>query len=517
MPYTTSRPNPETALPGAKVSRRSLLSGMVAAPVLYQLGPLSAEAAVNSSDPASALFFRRSGAASAKKVFPHYFGQLPRSLDNGGSPDYYDRSLLRVAGEGGKHASYGGYLRDRPLPRPSISGDYLLEDAKWEIRTAQAMGADGFFVNITSIAGTTWNRYLKLVDAAVQLGTGFVIIPMIDTNGSVRNATPVEIATALSYFAGKPSTYLEDGRMLISCFKCEGFSVDRWQAIFAAVTALTNVPVSFAGILLGPGQTAIAKYAPIADYLGNWSIGADPAMLRCSTNTAGRAAEWARAAGCGWIGTSHTQINVPYTSHYFDEAANSEALRESWRKIFRQQADHVQCVTWCDFSEGGQLTPSVAKGWSQYAITAYYIERYKTGTFPAITKDVLFLSHRNQPLTGATYQSGQTELMTQAQRSAMTPLRDRVEALTYLTAPATVRVRIGSSSYTYDAPAGEYAKTFPNALGTVSGSFSRNGIVKGSVTSPFRVTANPVSQDRQYFFVSSLHGTTMQQNQLVHL
>jgi hypothetical protein len=107
--------------------------------------------------------------------------------------------------------------------------------------------------------------------------------------------------------------------------------------------------------------------------------------------------------------------------------------------------------------------------------------------------------------------------MTQAQRSAMTPLRDRVEALTYLTAPATVKVRIGSSSYTYDAPAGEYAKTFPNALGTVSGSFSRNGIVKGSVTSPFRVTANPVSQDRQYFFVSSLHGTAMQQNPLVHL
>jgi hypothetical protein len=493
-----------------------VLAGLAAAPLLSQLPARTADAAVD-GDPANNLFFHRSGAWSAKKVFPHYFGQLPRSLDNAAQPDYYDRSLLAVGGEGGRHAAYGGYLRDRPLPRPPVSGDYELADATWEIRTAQAMGADGFFVNITSLTGAAWRRYLKLVDAAVALRTGFFIIPMIDTNGAVRNNTPLEIATALGYFVGKASTYLESGRMLLSCFKCEGFSVDRWRAIFDAMASVNGVTISFAGILLNPNQGAIATYAPIADYLGNWIIGADPAMLACSTNTAGRAADWARAAGCKWVGTSHTQINVPYTQHYFDEAANSAALRESWWKIIRQRAEHVQCVTWCDFSEGGQLTPSVAKGWSQYAITAYYVERYKTGAFPAITKDVLFLSHRNQPLTGATYQSGQTELMTQTRRSAMTPLQDRVEALTYLTAPATVRVRIGTATHTYTAPAGEYVKTFPNSLGTVSGSLTRGSVVLGSVTSPFTVTRNPVSQDRQYFFVSTMHSVQRQMSTLAHV
>lgn len=82
---------------------------------------------------------------------------------------------------------------------------------------------------------------------------------------------------------------------------------------------------------------------------------------------------------------------------------------------------------------------------------------------------------------------------------------------TYLTAPAEVRVSVGGVAQTpYTAPAGEFIKTFPNALGTVSGSLWRNGVQIASVTSPFTVTNTPVSQDRQYFFVSTLHGTAAQ-------
>jgi hypothetical protein len=70
-------------------------------------------------------------------------------------------------------------------------------------------------------------------------------------------------------------------------------------------------------------------------------------------------------------------------------------------------------------------------------------------------RDALFLSHRNEPLDGVSYLSGQTSLMTQIQRFSMTPVQDRVEALTYLTAPADVTVSIGGVRYQYQAPAGE--------------------------------------------------------------
>lgn len=496
------------------LSRRSLLAGVAALSVVAT-GCADTQ---RSDSLEGALFFDRKRRRSVRKVFPHYFGQLPRSLDNLATPDYYDQEYLRVAGEGGKHAAYGGYLRDRPLARAPIGGDYEFEDATWDIRAAQVMGADGFFVNITGVEGSTWTRYQKLLAAADALDSGFFLIPMIDTTGgNMASRTPDEIASALQSFIGRPSSYEEQGEFVLAGFNVEGFSVQRWQDIITVLESARGGPVRFMGILVNPNRETITTYAPVSDYLGNWFIGADPAVLAATDTTAGAAIGLARQAGCKWIGTSHTQVVVPFTQHYFDEAANSAALRKSWWNIIDQDADHVQSVTWCDFSEGTQLTPSVARGWSSLAITAYYVERYKFGEFPRITRDVLFLSHRNEPLIGVSYQSGQTEIMTQTSRSHMSPPQDRVEALTYLTAPADVTVSIGGVVHEYRAPAGEFVRTFPNALGSVSGWFARNGRMLGEVTSPFAVTSRPVSQDRQYFFVSTLHGTEDQRHPLVHL
>ncbi|SCE09881.1 hypothetical protein GA0115252_13041, partial [Streptomyces sp. DfronAA-171] len=55
--------------------------------------------------------------ASGKKVYAHYFTPYPLSLDNQApGADYYARNYLRPEGESGKHAAYGGLLRDRPRP-----------------------------------------------------------------------------------------------------------------------------------------------------------------------------------------------------------------------------------------------------------------------------------------------------------------------------------------------------------------------------------------------------------------
>src|SRR5829696_9134926 len=84
------------------LSRRSLLAGVAALPILAT-GCVKTR---RPDSPKSALFFERTRRRSARKVFPHYFGQLPRSLDNSPTPDYYDREYLRVAGESGEHAAW---------------------------------------------------------------------------------------------------------------------------------------------------------------------------------------------------------------------------------------------------------------------------------------------------------------------------------------------------------------------------------------------------------------------------
>jgi hypothetical protein len=458
-------------------------------------------------------------------MLPHYFPQLPRSLDNvpprsvvgSGAGDYYDDQLLRVSGENGTHVAYGGYLRDRPLPRAPLPDDYELADLKWEIQAAQAMGADGFFGDIMGYSGRGWVTLQKLVDAANELGSGFFIVPMIDTSGgggAMGALTPEQVAAGLAPFLGKPSTYLEDGKLFLSCFAGENWTNDRWRAVFAAITAQHGLQVAFAGSLLDSNQANVDRLAEISEYLGGWMLRADPAVMNAPDLQVARAPRWARATGCKWVGTAHTQIVTPYTQHYFDEAANSGALRASWEKIIRDRCEHVQNVTWNDFSEGGQVVPSVARGWCQLALTAYYAQKWKHGVAPTITSDCVFLSHRDQPLD-ADYQFGRAAPMTQTESSALSPLQDNVEALSYLTAPAEITVSInGIGQPPYAAPAGEYVRTFPNVVTTGSNrhsvSYSRRGQVLGSVESPFPVTSSPIAQDRQYFFVSTLHGVEQQ-------
>ena len=496
--------------------------------------------AVKFASPALAsrnLFFVKSSTPSSKKMFGHYFPQMPRSRDNlnptalGGTGDYWDNHFLKVSGESNKHATYGGMWRDRPIPRAPIAGDWQLEDMKWEIQTAQQMGFDGFFVNIIGIGSSyTFLTTKKLVDAAVALNNGFKIIPMIDCPGgsgpgTVNDSTATQIAADLAYFWGKPSTYLDNGKLFIGSFGANAKPPQWWTDLFTAITAQSGLRVCFSATINDDNQSNINLYAPVSDYSGTWWTSADPTTLKQLPATGWQRAlspGWAAAAGNGWQGSVHSQIVTPY-SDFYDESCNAAGIVASWDKTIRDNATYAQGITWSDFGEGGQLEPSVARGYAPAAINAYHAERWKYGVAPTITTDCVFLSHRDQPLTGATYQSRQTRFL--AQRSgegARTAPRDKIEIRTYLTAPATVTVSINGVAQTpYTAPAGESFQLYDNTLTTGTNrhsvSVARSNVVVAQVTSPFPVTANPVSQDRQYFFASSLHGTAGQYYPLMKL
>ena len=90
---------------------------------------------------------------SRHKVFANWVSSLPISLDNKNpASDYYKVNYLSPRGEHGKHAAYGGYLRDRPLGRkPLKTSSWRLADMKTEVRQAISEGIDGFTVVIYSL------------------------------------------------------------------------------------------------------------------------------------------------------------------------------------------------------------------------------------------------------------------------------------------------------------------------------------------------------------------------------
>jgi hypothetical protein len=126
---------------------------------------------------------------------------------------------------------------------------------------------------------------------------------------------------------------------------------------------------------------------------------------------------------------------------------------------------------------------------------AYYLTRFKTGEWPAIVRDTVYLTHRTQ--FAATRPSGpQSKLM--VPRAGTSTPRDRVEVLSFLTAPADVRVDVGATGQTYQAEAGAHATSFPLAVGNCDVSVVRSGATVAAVASPWTVVQTPVVQDLQY-------------------
>jgi hypothetical protein len=258
--------------------------------------------------------------------------------------------------------------------------------------------------------------------------------------------------------------------------------------------------LAFLPLFVASEQTYATSFAPISYGMSNWGsrnpLWNNP-LTTTSTGPVGRA-DKIQALGKKWMQSVAVQDERP-RSYIYDEAENTTNLRNTWQIAIKSGADHVQLTTWNDYVEGSQFAPSAKHGWSYLDINAYYLAWYKTGTAPKISRDAAYVTHRTQPY--AAKPTFTHQLM--AWRGG-SPARDTVEALTFLTAPATVTVTVGTKVTTCSAPAGVATCVAPLAAGTVKVAVTRSGASVAAVTSPNKVTTTPYVQDLQYVAASSL-------------
>lgn len=428
-------------------------------------------------------------------AFAHYFTPYPVSIDNAApSSDYYARHYLNPDGENGKHAAYGGLLRDRSLPREPLSGDWEGKDFEREVRQAIDAGLDGFTVDLLSLTSHHWTRTKALLDAAQRVDPGFKIMLMPDmtTLGGQESAT---LAAKVAELGRHPSAHkLPDGRLVVSPYRAEVKSASWWSTWLGTMSSAHGTRVAFVPTFLD-WRNNMDSFAPISHGFSAWGE-------RSTKGVAGveAAATKAHQLGKIWMAPVAVQDVRPNQGTYW-EAGNTETLRASWASAIAGNAEWVQIPTWNDYSENTSVAPSVNHGWTFLDVSAYSMVQWKNGTAPAVVRDGLYLTSRTQPVA-ARQSYPQTKLMTL--RSGSTPARDTVEALTFLTAPATVTVTVGAATHSWQAPAGVSAKTLPLATGRISGTVVRSGTTTTAVTAPFTVTSTPRVQDLSYHGVSSL-------------
>ncbi|XGU19027.1 endo-1,3-alpha-glucanase family glycosylhydrolase [Rhodococcus sp. 3Y1] len=128
----------------------------------------------------------------------------------------------------------------------------------------------------------------------------------------------------------------------------------------------------------------------------------------------------------------------------YDEAQNSQNLQNMWQIAIASNSEWVQLVTWNDYSEGTSFAPSAGHGRALLDMSSYGLYSFRSGASAAIVRDTAYLIYRNQSVSAVPVNRSAAP-MTLRQWSS--PARDTVEVLSFLTAPAVVKVTVGTDNH----------------------------------------------------------------------
>jgi len=434
---------------------------------------------------------------SPKKVFAHYFSPYPLSLDNKDpAEDYYAKHYLRPEGENGKFAYCGGFIKQRPLPQPPRPADvdYELANFEQEVRRAAALGLDGFTYDILNTTGTHWNRLLKLLDASALADPEFRIVLMPDMTSTYQGSdmeAQAQLVASITAVADHPAVFrAEGGELLLAPFAADKRSPAWWAGALQALAA-EGVDVVLWPVFVSPWSAATMSFQAELPLLGTSSWG--PATVPGATGYAKNAGQ-AHALGVQWMSPVRPQDSRPKDLIY-SEAGNTQTMRLLWDAAVAGDAEWVQLVTWNDYSEASEVSPSSGTQWALFDLTAYYVTWFKTGAQPPIVRDAIYYSHRLQATTAMpdlTQQESAYEPV-----NGGTPL-DEIELLAFLTAPATLEIEVGGAVQSTQAGAGIQSFRVPLVEGTPSFRVVRDGATVAEAASAFAIDNTIVYQDMLY-------------------
>lgn len=402
-----------------------------------------------------------------RKVYAHYFPPYPLSFENQQPElDHYTKHYLTVHGEGSKHAAYGGFLRDRPIGRSPLSGTpemWNIRDYETEVRTAKAMGLDGFIVDLLSDDKVYSDRHRRLIIAAANVG-GFdiVLCPDMDTGWSRDRHRMLAHCKMLASYA--PVLKL-NGRLVLSPFNSETIpprvgpqgpiTPDWWRATLK-LFADNGLPVFFIPMFLN-WYEHYPKYASFADGYADWGGRHADSQRPYSERTRFLRRNDPRKL----IFAPAAPQDVRPRNNVYREARGSTLLRESFLGALQADAQWIQLITWNDYSENTHISPSMNTQYGYTDVASYYIHWFKNRRPPTITADTLFYFHRPHLTTARP-----TRRAPMVQEGLpVGPAVNRIELLAFLTSPGTLEIEIAGQVTRVDVPAGIQSITAPEAPG----------------------------------------------------
>lgn len=439
-----------------------------------------------------------------------------------------------------------------------VGNTYPYTVSNWasDIALASAHGIDGFALNI---GPDSWQsaRVADAYTAAKNAGPSFKLFISFDM--SVLPCTTAANAAALrnyiTTYANHPNQLKYNGGVFASTFAGESCTFGQssvalgWQTQFVQMLNGNNTVYFVPSFFIDPAtfKNYNNSFNGQFNWNSGWPISLTTSVANSQLSSAGTSLNNLSTAGQnilkGYIGSTSTDTNyvnnlkaMPsngksraymaavspwFFTHYSPQTYNKNFVYDGdwhlyptrWQNLvsIRSQVDLVQIVTWNDYGEshyigpiGGAQPNSQAwvngfdhQGWLY--MTQYFATAYKTGSYPAITKDQIFLWAR--PHTRNATSSDSVGKPTNYELD-----QDQLWAVVFTTAAANVTLSTSAAkNQTFSVPAGLSKLNMPLTVGGyMQGSIMRNGkSVVSLKPSGYTFTATPSSYNYNAFVAYS--------------
>ncbi|KAJ7471197.1 glycoside hydrolase family 71 protein [Mycena galericulata] len=289
-----------------------------------------------------------------------------------------------------------------------------MNDWLQDIVLAASKGIDGFALDVGRDPWQ-WNRVADAYAAAKGQGPFFKLFMSFDMGSlpcaSLQDAPPLR--NYIQTYRNHPNQFMYNGKPLVSTFAGEscrfgsGNLNDGWNnALKSGQPPIHFIPSFFVDSASFPGLTVIdgAFHWNSAWPQGNYDINFTPDMSYIS-----------KLGGRSYM----AGISPWFFTHYGPDTYNKNwvyrgdnwLLAQRWEQLIqnRNSTAITQVITWNDFGESHYVGPihgaqpnSQAwvngfdhQGWLD--LIAYYIPAFKTGQYPTISRDRIFLWGRLYP------------------------------------------------------------------------------------------------------------------------
>ena len=421
----------------------------------------------------------------------------------------------------------------------AVSGANTVDAYRLEIRKAKAMGVDCFAYNVISV-----NLELPEIDRlyeAANLEGGFKLFPSADQCCGMSEA---DLDRLMQYRYNDPARMRVDGGRygnnlpVAQTWHGEAKGPAQWTRIQnewrAAGTPMFFIPYFDENAYGGSPASLVDVYNgannadpsdDVVDGLFNFGgfASGDNALRASQKNTSYDTAVDASPgmdfmAGCSPHFNRHSD-NGQFGNRILGDFEGFHSYITCLKGLVAERPRFIEFVTWNDYLEGSYLGGPYANSalWPTYRgndlshdafrkIGAHYIEDYEGGG-ATVEKDLIAIAHRLHPenasgvnLNGAgilddtdAALNDSRQVRPLVRQTDYLVVEDRLYAAVMLTQPGQVRLTSGTSTQTFDVPAGVTEVSMPFAAGTQKMELLRGGSVVLTATSARQVVSGPVS------------------------